>query len=160
MSMNSESIQSKLRKILVEQFNESEMRDLCFDLNIDHEMLLRETKGDLARELVSYCERHDVSNHLVKKVLQLRPNASLIGKVKDVAVTQVVYDFGIKRPEVRALVMFMHEDTDEYSYAWVNLESDEADTGIRLARAIENRLLSGETPIPEEARVPKDFLKS
>ena len=49
---------AKLRQILVKYFSESELRDLCFDLRVDYESLPGEGKGDKARELVTYSERH------------------------------------------------------------------------------------------------------
>src|SRR6185503_14426446 len=47
----------KLRQILISHFNESELRDLCFDLGIDYEVLGGDDKTDKARELILYFGR-------------------------------------------------------------------------------------------------------
>jgi hypothetical protein len=157
--MEQEQLQSNLRKVLAEQFNTSEIRDLCFDLRIDYERLTNDTKGDLARELISYCDRHDLLSRLIRKVLELRPNVSFMGKIRDVAVNSIDFT-GVFKPEPKALVTFSYEDTREMSTAWVRLKPNEADIAMGLLRAIEKRLLFGETPLPEEARMPKGLLES
>lgn len=157
--MKQEQLQSNLRKVFIEQFSTSEIRDLCFDLGIDYEKLSSETKGDLARELISYCDRHGFSSRLAMKVLELRPKVSLIGKIKDVSLNEISFH-RVHKPEPKALVTFSYEDTNEMSTAWVRLKPNEADTAMDLLRAIEKRLLSSETSLPQEARVPKDLLES
>lgn len=68
---------TQLRKVLKEQFNEGELRNLCFDLNIDYDSLPGEGKADKARELVAYCKRHGCIPELIEKVKRRRPNAPL-----------------------------------------------------------------------------------
>lgn len=65
----------KLRNILVKYFNESELRDLCFQLEIDHETLGGEGHTDKARELVTYCERRGRLPDLWAACRKARPNA-------------------------------------------------------------------------------------
>jgi hypothetical protein len=62
-----------LRQIITTHFSDSELRDLCFDLNIDYENLPGQGKGDRARELVEYVRRHKRIAELVKEVRRLRP---------------------------------------------------------------------------------------
>lgn len=57
-------------------FNESELRDLCFDVAIDYESVLGQTKGDKARELILYCKRFARSADLVQACRRLRPRVS------------------------------------------------------------------------------------
>ena len=156
--MEREQILTRLRQILVEQFNEGELRDICFDLGIDHEILLGDGKGNIARELISYCERRGITSQLVKKIIQLRPNVSFVGKLKDTAITQVVFHQGLKGPKVQALVMFTFDESDKFSLSWIDLKPRDMDTIIQVARAIENRFLSGEAPIPDEVRLPEGLL--
>jgi hypothetical protein len=66
---------AKLRRVLSEYFNESELRNLCFDLRIDYEMLGGEGRGDKVRELITYCERHGRYQELVDTCCERRPNA-------------------------------------------------------------------------------------
>ena len=49
----------ELAKFIRDKFNDSELRDLCFELHIDYESLPGEGKAAKARELVSFCERRD-----------------------------------------------------------------------------------------------------
>jgi DNA-binding NtrC family response regulator len=65
---------SKTRRYLVEHFNESELRNLCFDLRVDYESLGGTGKGDKARELIGYYERRGLLHVLVEACRQRRPN--------------------------------------------------------------------------------------
>jgi hypothetical protein len=66
---------SKLRQILVTYFDENELHNLCFDLGIEYENLAGATKDDKARELIEYCERHNLYADLAKKCYELRLHA-------------------------------------------------------------------------------------
>jgi hypothetical protein len=48
-----------LLKWIREKFNDNELRDLCFELDIDYESLPGEGKAAKVRELVTYCQRRD-----------------------------------------------------------------------------------------------------
>lgn len=65
-----------LRQRLETYFNESELRNLSFDLGVDYESLPGEGKASKARELVAYCERHGLTSRLIALCAQLRPNLS------------------------------------------------------------------------------------
>lgn len=67
---------TELRDQLIEAFNLSELKKLCFDLDIRHESLPGETIDDKARELVAYCCRHGRLPQLVAKCRLLRANRS------------------------------------------------------------------------------------
>jgi hypothetical protein len=72
---------SELRHIITTYFNLGELHTLCFDLNVDYDSLPGAGKGDKARELVAYMERHGRSAELVSACRQLRPNAPWPGTV-------------------------------------------------------------------------------
>ncbi len=67
-----------LRDKIVKCFNKSELKNLCLDLEIEHENLEGTTRIEMARELVAYCERCDIIDKLVKRCSELRP-----GKIWD-----------------------------------------------------------------------------
>lgn len=67
---------AKLRENLITHFNESELHDLCFDLKVDYETLPGKGKGDKARELIYYLERHGDIPTLLEICNQLRPKVS------------------------------------------------------------------------------------
>jgi hypothetical protein len=50
---------AKLRQILVDRFDEGELRTLCFDLGVDYDSLPGVGKADKAREIVAYLERRE-----------------------------------------------------------------------------------------------------
>ncbi len=75
-----ETYRTKLRQSLVTAFNLSELRDLCFDMNVDYESLSGDNKADKARELVAYCERRQIIPDLVAKCKELRPKVSWEGE--------------------------------------------------------------------------------
>lgn len=63
----------QLRQALDDGYNDSEMRDLCFELNIDYEDLPGDGQSAKARELVLYARRHGLLAQLVEKVMRERP---------------------------------------------------------------------------------------
>jgi len=46
-------------EILQNLFTEDELRDLCFSLSVDFEALPAASKPGKARELLTYCQRHN-----------------------------------------------------------------------------------------------------
>ena len=69
------SSRAQLRRVLDEYFNETELRNLCFDMGIDYEGLSSGGKTDKARELIAHCERHVRVDELERRCRELRPNA-------------------------------------------------------------------------------------
>jgi hypothetical protein len=68
---------SQLRRVLVERFSESELRDLAFDAGADYDVLPGTHKGDKAREIVLYFEhRHRIAK-LIRMIQELRPDIHL-----------------------------------------------------------------------------------
>ena len=65
---------SNLRQALNERLNESELRDLCFDLSVDYESLSGEGKADKARELIGYLQRRKRIAELIVKGEKQRPD--------------------------------------------------------------------------------------
>lgn len=63
----------QLRQALDDGYNDSELRDLCFELNIDYEDLPGDGQSAKARELVLYARRHGLLAQLVEKVMRERP---------------------------------------------------------------------------------------
>lgn len=73
----------KLNEILNSKFNESELQNLCFMLEIDYENLAGVTKLDKVREIILYCERFDKALELEKAIFSIRPNLIKETEVKD-----------------------------------------------------------------------------
>lgn len=64
----------ELNKKINRTFNESELKNLCFNLEIDYENLSGNTKSDKIRELILFCQRHNRISELLKNCERLRPN--------------------------------------------------------------------------------------
>lgn len=64
----------KLRQILTNYFNESELQNLTFDLGVDYENLAGKSEADKARELLAFLERRGRVSELVEIIIRLRPN--------------------------------------------------------------------------------------
>lgn len=64
----------KLRQNLMAYFNEAELKNLCFDLQVDYETLSGDGKIDKVRELINYCERHHRTTELLHICRLIRPN--------------------------------------------------------------------------------------
>ena len=67
---------SALRNFITTYFNDSELRDLCFDLGIDYENLDGDNKAAKARELVAHCQRRNRLAELEATCRRLRSNTS------------------------------------------------------------------------------------
>ena len=67
---------TELRKIITERFDDSELRTLCFDLDVCYDDLSGEEKASKARELVSCLKRRGRISDLVKVGKQQRPDIS------------------------------------------------------------------------------------
>jgi hypothetical protein len=65
---------NEILQILRTAFDESELRDLCFDLALDYDELSGQNKRDKARELLIHFERRQRLNELMTAVQQLRPH--------------------------------------------------------------------------------------
>jgi hypothetical protein len=63
-----------LRHILVDRFDEDELRTLCFHLGIDYDILPRQGKVYKAEDLLMYLRRRDRIFELVQAGKQLRPD--------------------------------------------------------------------------------------
>jgi tetratricopeptide (TPR) repeat protein len=63
-----------LHRQLTEYFNEEELRDLCFRLDVEYDDLPGAGKAGKARELITYHERRRTLPALVDVCRQLRPN--------------------------------------------------------------------------------------
>lgn len=63
-----------LRLVLRNRFNQSELRDLCFDLGVDYEDLPGNGRADKARELVAYLDRRNQIPGLVTAGRRVRPD--------------------------------------------------------------------------------------
>jgi hypothetical protein len=64
----------KLRLLLIEHFDERELRSLSFDLGVDYQTLGGEGKEDKARELIAHLNRRNRASELVEWGRQLRPD--------------------------------------------------------------------------------------
>jgi hypothetical protein len=69
-----EATLAQLRQILIDRFDEAELRDLCFDLNIDFQILPGTAKNEKARELIVHCERRGRTAELWQRCRELRPH--------------------------------------------------------------------------------------
>lgn len=66
-----------LRQHLTENFSQAELEELAFDLGLDAETLLRETKSEFARALILHFEDRDETERLAREALARRPDPAL-----------------------------------------------------------------------------------
>jgi hypothetical protein len=66
-----------LYTILEDQFNISEIQDLCFQLKVEYENIPGSTKKDKARELVLFMSRRKKLSALVSAIQEIRPGGIL-----------------------------------------------------------------------------------
>ncbi|KAA3664120.1 MAG: response regulator [Chloroflexi bacterium] len=65
----------RLREIIDKCYNEEELRDLCFNIDVEYEMLGGTGISGKSRELISYAKRHGRYYELVNVCHSLRPHA-------------------------------------------------------------------------------------
>lgn len=66
---------AQLRQKILDHFDMSAIRDLCFDIKIDFESLSGESKQDKVRELILYCTRKGCISELIKACRQANAHA-------------------------------------------------------------------------------------
>lgn len=64
----------ELHKVLVENFDEQELKTICFYLDVDFENLSGEGKTNKARELIQHIDRVNLIPDLKKEILKQRPH--------------------------------------------------------------------------------------
>jgi hypothetical protein len=64
----------RLREQMIQRFNQSELRDLSFKLNINYEMLNGDNLQDKVSELILHLVRQDRLEELVAALTAVRPN--------------------------------------------------------------------------------------
>ncbi len=64
---------TKLRQLLIDSFDAGELRDLCFDLEVDYDSLRGEGKAGKARELIAHLERRRRVADLLQVGREARP---------------------------------------------------------------------------------------
>ncbi len=64
-----------LREVIDRCFNEEELRDLCFNIDIEYETLGGVGKSGKSRELITYAKRHGRYYELLNVCYSLRPHA-------------------------------------------------------------------------------------
>jgi tetratricopeptide (TPR) repeat protein len=67
-----------LRQFMVKHFNLAELKELAFDLGIDHEALPHSTKGEFALALISYFERQNNLTCLLQQIVARRESDELV----------------------------------------------------------------------------------
>ncbi|KAA3663460.1 MAG: hypothetical protein DWQ04_10600 [Chloroflexi bacterium] len=67
---------SRLRQMIDKLFNESELKTLCFDLEVDYEKLPGSNKEDKVRELIGHFDRQEDIRRLVEYCRKQRPRSN------------------------------------------------------------------------------------
>ena len=96
----------KLLRAINDSFGENDLRDLCFDLQLDFENLPGPTKKDKARELIIHFDRRKRINVLVAAFSELRPNIDL----ETIAVDELDEDPTTARIEIHTADILPQQD--------------------------------------------------
>ena len=65
----------ELHRILTVYFSTDELKELCFELDINYDSLAGKNLGEKAMELIGHCERRGRLHELEKAIRKARPNA-------------------------------------------------------------------------------------
>jgi hypothetical protein len=63
----------RLRRIFVASFDPEDLRTICFEMDINHQIFSQSFKS-MARELIEYCEVRNRARELVQTARRLRPD--------------------------------------------------------------------------------------
>ena len=73
----------ELRDLITVHYNDSELRTLCFDLNVDYDTLAGEEKSAKVRELISFLHRRNRLTELTNTIARNRPDITLSNLISD-----------------------------------------------------------------------------
>ncbi|MCP4418394.1 MAG: hypothetical protein GY805_17380, partial [Chloroflexi bacterium] len=96
-------------------FNDSELRDLCFQLNVEYKDLAGLSKRDKMRELVTLIDRNGRLPDFTTLATQLRPNVKWqdppqrAGETEIVAKLNIAVVVDIARPTIRDVARYLDE---------------------------------------------------
>ncbi len=105
----------KLFQKVDRHFNDSELRDLCFQLEVAYEDLAKPGKRDKVRELVTLLDRHGRLPDLTALTTQLRPKIKWqdppqqAGDTDIIAKLNVAVVVDIARPTIRDVARYLDE---------------------------------------------------
>lgn len=103
----------KLAQEIESRFNESEIRDLCFKLQVDYENVPGNNKADKARELVLYFDRRSQITELIDMLISLRgaiewrPQPKSQKSVSIVSKMDIAVVVDVARPTVSAVARYL-----------------------------------------------------
>ncbi|MCA9873158.1 MAG: hypothetical protein KC441_05870 [Anaerolineales bacterium] len=99
------------RDVLVDHFEISEIRTLCFNLGIHHQELQQDRLTTFAMELVNYCDRHNRFHDLTTEITKARPSISLPGGLANIDegdhLPPMPYDDFVERQAVSEVVKLL-----------------------------------------------------
>ncbi len=121
----------KLFQKIDRAFNDSELRDLCFQLKVNYEDLAGSGKREKARELVTLMDRHGRLPDLITLTSQLRPKIKWqdppqqAEKSDIVAKLDVAIVVDIARPTIRDVARYLDEIEMDVNFLLLqNAQSD------------------------------------
>jgi len=124
--------------ILTQRLSSSELRTLCFDLQVDYEDLAGETKPDKARELIQYLERRGRLPELVPHLRGLRPDIDLrivlAGYTVTVAGPQPPLTGSQSREEAKTAILFLASEPTDAARLRLGEEFREIQEKLQLSR--------------------------
>ena len=105
-----------IREQLVKYFNSSELRELCFQLNVDYEIINGENKIDKSRELLTYLQRRNRLVELVEYCNKRRPNVKWnVIKTKKEMSNEFMQEIGASSPIANKII---EEKFELYRSTW------------------------------------------
>jgi hypothetical protein len=158
----------KFRALLLQGFNKSDLRTLCFDLNIDYESLGGQGREGKVRELILYAERNGRVAEVIEACRQRRSHYSWDEAMR---LQQTILcecklrtgdDPGQKPIEVDVVrrlankVVAVHDETGRPVTGWVVTNSPYAEPGA-MALAVEKGILLYQARLPEDWKKRADW---
>lgn len=75
--MSAQPWQQNLIELLIREFDQDQLRVLCYNLGLDYERLDGGARPDKAKTLVGFCAQHDLGHQLALAMQALRPKLKL-----------------------------------------------------------------------------------
>jgi hypothetical protein len=107
----------KLRQAMMRHFNTSELRTICFDLNVDNEDLAGTEKTTFVIEMIKFFERTNRTPELIQKCAELRPEIDFSNpNTKD----NLKQELGVATKHMRP---YLESQFTAYAEIWKSLQA-------------------------------------
>ena len=123
----------QLRNLLNDHFNIPELRELCFNLDVDYEELEGPNKTSKVQDLISYLKRRNKLHFLIEEVKEQRPSVNwpdIYSSEHEVPIEDILFQIFLERKGIfNSLggimsIIYGRASRDDKYRKWGNVDED------------------------------------